>query len=236
MPHSSKGLSVLLKNPFGFYIDYVSGHHNSTVNPNMEVDDFLHQNILAAMAGDGCLVKNAPNGTHRLSWNMGNERHAKSKVKRFEKLNPRYREKKNPGFGDDWFCISTSCTKILDKYAEVYGDSKSGYRIGKICRELNSVGWAAYFGDDGHCTVSGGGKRAVEIHTESFSKEEVQEVVDALIAFIANDGVKVRSYIGGKRKRELYSVSITTRSAQDEFFKRISEHMEDGVEYKIKEN
>lgn len=167
---------------------------------------------------------------------MGNERHAKSKVKRFEKLNPRYREKKNPGFGDNWFCVSTSCTKILDKYAEAYGDSRCGYKIGKICRELDSVGWAAYFGDDGHCTVNKGGKRVVQIHTESFSKGEVQEVVDALIAFIANDGVKVRSYIGGKNKRALYCVSITTRSAQNEFFKRISEHMEDGVEYKIKEN
>ncbi|HBM2295314.1 TPA: hypothetical protein LUL88_004429 [Escherichia coli] len=235
MPHSSKGLGVLLKNPFDFYLDYRTGHHNSTVNPSMEVDDFLHQNILAAMAGDGCLIKNTEKGTHRLSWNIGNKEHALSKVERFAKLNPRYREKKNPGFGDNWFCVSTSCTKVLDSYADKYGNSKDGYDIGKICRELDPVGWAAYFGDDGHCTVSSG-KRVVEIHTESFSRSEVQSVVDALIAFIANDGVKVRSYIGGKKKRELYSVSITTRSAQDEFFKRISKHMENGVEYKIKQN
>lgn len=235
MPHSSKGLKVLLERPFDFYVEYVAGHHNSTVSPSIEIDNFLHQNILAALAGDGCLIKNTKRGTHRLVWNMGNKDHAICKAERFKKLNATYREACNPGFGDNWFQVRTSCAKILDRYAEEYGDSSRGYNIGKICRELNAIGWAIYFGDDGHCSISNA-RRIVEIHTEAFSQEEVQAVADALKAFIANDGVKVRSYIGGAKKRELYSVSITTRDAQDEFFKRISDYMENGVEYKIKYN
>lgn len=229
-------MSALLENPYGYYVDFRSGHHNSTVDGGLVIDDFLHQNILAALAGDGCLIKNTKRGTHRLAWNMGNKEHALCKAARFKKLNAAYRERDNPGFGDKWFQVRTSCTKILDRYAEKYGDSANGYNIGKICRELNEVGWAVYFGDDGHSSISYGKYRQVFIHTEAFMEDECWEVANALNDFLGLNGARVNSYIGGTKKREMFYVNIFDEEAQDEFFKRITDHMEDGVEYKIKSN
>lgn len=192
-------------------------------------NDRQHQQILASMIGDGCLIRATARSNYRMVWNMGSERHAAYKKESFSWIGSVMKEKENPGFGDRWFCVQTSCSPLLTNYAIEYGHSKVGYDVGKIARELRAEGWAWFFGDDGSYS-----KSAI-IHTEGFSDDEVESIRIALIDFIGNDGVVVQSYIGGSKKREMKCLRMRD-NARKEFFKRIENHMADGMEYKVRSN
>lgn len=234
MPDVTRGFSLINKENSYDFAMYVPGHHNSRVHPKKEISPDEHQNILAAMIGDGCLLKNTARGTYRLAWNMGNKPHALSKLEAFSGFNSSYNERDNPGFGEKWYQVRTSCWKGFDYYAEKYGNSRNGYNCGLISSELNALGWAIYFGDDGHSSVSNN-HLTVAVHTEGFTESQCNEIAVNLENFIGvYGGVSVKSYIGGTKKRKMFFILLTSSEAKYEFFKKITPHMENGVEYKIK--
>lgn len=201
-------------------------HYSHPANKCFDPDQ--HQKIISSILGDGCLIKPYEGANHRLAWNMGHKGHAEYKTRNFSFLGAKLREKKNPGFGNEWFCIRTQCHPMLSMYAESYGDSK-GLKLTSIAHELNELGWAWYFGDDGHTDHK---HEIAFLHTEGKSHEMVLSIRDALRDFVGSDGVVVHSYIGGTKKRNLECLRMRKNETKV-FMERIKRHMADGMEYKI---
>ena len=215
------------------YASYLPNHASFNVPANYKPNAFEHQIIIASLCGDGSLsfpYKNKPCNP-RISWNMGNREHAIYKFKTFDSfVGATYSERENPGFGSNWYCIKTKSHPLFIDYVEKYGERKKNISVDSgIFDELNSVGWAWLYGDDGHFNKQGG---HAYIHTETFSLIDVQKIVESLNGFIRMDGAKVRTYIGGQKKRELHCVRLT-KGGTHEFFSKIKAHMADGLEYKI---
>lgn len=159
---------------------------------------------------------------------MGNEKHALHKMQFTSYLGSKYVTSKNPGFGENWFSVVTSCSPVLTMYADKYGGSKGIFDGTGIASELDSFGWAWYYGDDGHLSRSG----ECYLHTEGKSPEMVRHIQAALGEFIGTGKVSIHAYIGGLKKRKMECLRIN-KSGTIEFHKKITSHMADGVEYKI---
>lgn len=230
LPKSSiKRLELFCECSPEIFNKYISGHAVSSFSPMTHVSSEAHQNILAAMIGDGCLLKAYEGSNYRLAWNMGNESHARSKLRAFEWAKPKFTHRNNPGFGSEWYQVRTACSPVFTSYAEKYGNSRDGYKVGKISSELDAMGWAIYYGDDGHLAKRYGN---AFIHTEGFDHDGVLAIKNNLCEFIGLDGVSVYGYMGGKNKRYLECLRMGKHETI-EFFKRIKPYMEDGLEYKI---
>lgn len=208
----------------------IGKHWAFKIPANYTPNEFQHQIIIASMIGDGSLsvpYKNA-SPSARICWNMGNKEHAMFKKMAFEFIGAEYSQKENPGFGSEWHCVRTKSHPLFTRYGDKYGYTKA--RIDPesgIYHELNDVGWAWLYGDDGHLDKNGN----VYIHTESFNKSHALIVVDAIDKFIGKKCCSTHSYIGGAKKRELHCVRIN-KNASKEFISRIKENMADGLEYK----
>lgn len=188
-----------------------------------------HQIVLSAILGDGSLGKPYARANHRIKWNMGHEEHAKYKLRMTEFLGTKYTQRDNPGFGSEWHCVLSSCSPVLSMYAEKYGDCKGLINGSGIAHELDDLGWAWYYGDDGHFDTKNG---YCFLHTEGKNPEMVREIRDALKEFLGLDGVVVHRYIGGTKKREMECLRLR-KNETIKFHEKISEHMAKGMEYKI---
>lgn len=185
------------------------------------------------MCGDGSLsypYKNRPCNP-RISWNMGNKEHALFKFNAFDKfIGASYKEKENPGFGSEWHCVVTKSHPLLCKYIDKYGERKKNLLVNSgIFDELDDVGWAWLYGDDGHLDLR---SSTAYIHTENFCLEDVGLIRESLNSFIGFDGSRVHSYIGGQKKREMHCIRMS-KGGTNEFMERIKTHMANGLEYKI---
>jgi len=201
------------------------------VRANYKPSEKEHQYIIAAILGDGCLIKPYRNAvSHRICWNMGNRKHAKSKLKSMDFVGANYYEGNNPGFGDNWYRVATSAHPIFTSYAKKYGDSKGLIGDSGIAYELDSIGWAIYYGDDGHLNAD---NKIAFIHTEGKTHEMVEHIRKALNLFIGFDGARVYEYIGGAKKRKMKAIRMT-KGGTHEFIKKIKKYMEDGLEYKTR--
>lgn len=212
------------------FCEYIAKHDNYIVPASYEPNDFERQIILASMVGDGSLSFPYSKPCHaRIQWNMGNKEHAIFKAKAFEFVGSSMKEKRNPGFGDNWFCVATKSHPLFSRFVEMYGERKKNIKPSSgIFHELNEVGWAWLYGDDGHyCNAS----RSAFIHTEGFAKQDVEIITSALNEFIGFECASVHGYIGGLKKREMHCVKIN-KVGTYEFIKRIESNMADGVEYK----
>ncbi|MGL4928010.1 MAG: hypothetical protein ACRC4K_14675 [Plesiomonas shigelloides] len=185
---------------------------------------------MASMVGDGSLSRPYARNCHaRIQWNMGNEAHARFKANAFSFVGADFKVKDNPGFGNDWFCVATKSHPLFSKFADKYGERKKNVDPASgIFHELNEVGWAWLYGDDGHyCKV----QESAFIHTEGFSRDGVEIIRSALNEFMGFDCSSIHSYIGGVKKREFHCIRMS-KGGSDEFIKRIKDHMADGLEYK----
>lgn len=211
---------------------YVQKHGRYKIAGNYRPTDYQHQIIIASMLGDGSLSKpyKGYNPSARIHWNMGDEKHARYKAREFEFIGASYSEKENPGFGNRWYCVRTASHPVFSKYGERYGFKKKNIDPHSgIYSELNEVGWAWLFGDDGHTDHK---LKIAHLHTESFGLEHNEIVRDALNEFIGFDGCSVHGYVGGAKKRKLFSIRMT-KNGTKEFMGRIEKHMADGMEYKV---
>lgn len=162
---------------------------------------------------------------------MGNKEHALFKFEAFNSfVGASYTERDNPGFGSNWFCVKTKSHPLFNSYLNKYGERKKNLKVSSgIFDELNELGWAWLYGDDGHYDKR---SKTAFIHTECFSEHDVNLIRESLNAFLGIDGARVHSYIGGQKKREMYCIRMT-KGGTDEFFAKIKESMADGLEYKI---
>lgn len=213
------------------FAKFIHGHKNYAHPAGKPFSDDHHQMIIASIVGDGCLIKPTERSNHRIAWNMGNKSHALHKVDSFSFLRAQLTERANPGFGDNWYCIKTQCHQMLSNYAELYGDSK-GLKETDIARELNCLGWAWYFGDDGHTDHA---NEICYLHTEGKSHNMVVRIRDAMRDFVGSDGVVIHTYVGGLKKRELECLRLRKNETKT-FMERIAEHVAPGMEYKIIKN
>ena len=205
------GLEPEFPSHYGLHSRYI----DCTIGTNEE------QLILAAKLGDGYIAKgNKGSKACRISWNMGNKEHALHKAGSFEFLGSSYKEMDNPGFGDDWFCVVTKSHPSLNKYAEM--------SIKDCAAKLNHIGWAVYYGDDGHLCK----KQGVSfIHTEGKTLDDVKSILKSLNKFIGFDGASIHTYIGGTKKRKMHCIRMK-KDGSNEFMRKTAPYMESGVEYK----
>lgn len=221
----------MLKGVDPLFREYIGKHWAFKLPENYKPNDYEHQIIIASMVGDGSLYVpyKRSNPSARICWNMGNEKHAIFKRDAFSFIGADYRVKENPGFGKNWYCVRTKSHPIFTRYGDRYGYTKSRVNPDSgIYHELDSVGWAWLYGDDGHYDSVGG---IAFIHTESFSLEHVETIRSALNQFIGIDGARVHSYIGGTKKRKMHCIRMT-QDGTEEFISRVKENMADGMEYK----
>lgn len=215
-----------------YFSDYIRGHKGLVSPANYKPNEFQHQVIIASICGDGSLSRPYKNRkcTPRITWNMGNKEHAMHKFEVFNSfVGATYTEMKNPGFGENWYCVKTKSHPMLDYYSEKYGERKKNLSVESgIFHELNSIGWAWLYGDDGHLSKEG----HAFIHTEGFDFDSVQDIASALNLFIGIDAAKVHSYKGGQKKRLMHCIRLT-KEGTHEFFKKIKPYMANGMEYKI---
>lgn len=201
------------------FSDFSRGHERYISIP--EISETQEQYILAAKIGDGYVsYGNKQSKAARIAWNMGNKLHALDKQKNTAFLGTVYKEKENPGFGDEWFCLCTKSHPKLNKYVSIgYAD---------VASKLNAIGWAVYYGDDGHLHKKDG---LCFIHTEGKSVEDVKSIMSSLNKFLGFDGSRIHSYIGGTKKRTMHCIRLTKRGS-NEFMQKTYAYMENGVEYK----
>lgn len=199
--------------------------HNYTFE--LTSDEF--QAVISSLLGDGYMnYPNKKSNFPRLQWNMGNKMHAEYKKDFFSRFDAVMRECKNPGWGSEWFQVRTPCLPALvDIYSEFRVDDKVERAI-KIFPLLNDVGWAWFYGDDGHYCSN---KKLAFLHTEGLGEEGARICLECLNGYLGMDSGKVDCYLGGTPKKERYMVRLN-RGGSDEFIKRIKKHMAKGMEYK----
>lgn len=170
--------------------------------------------------------------SYRIKWNMGNKLHALHKLKLISFIGGWYQERENPGFGNEWFSVTSASHPLLTNYSIKYGDSKGLVNDSGIAFELNEKGWAYYYGDDGHLTKSGN----CYLHTEGKTPEMVRHIADACDLFTGTaGGASVVEYIGGTKKRKLLCIRMKNEASRI-FMEKVKPYMADGMEYKISKN
>lgn len=150
---------------------------------------------------------------------MGNREHAQYKYAAFKFLKSVYNERKNPGWGSEWFQVKTSCHPCLNVYKN---------KAPETAALLDELGWAWLYGDDGHID-----SHYSYIHTEHYGQEGSQIIADALAAWLGKKA-EVKMYLGGTPKKERYMIKMPTESA-NEFMERVAPYMATGMEYKIRD-
>jgi hypothetical protein len=214
------------------FMPYLPKHSNYVSPANYVPSNYEHQIIIGSLCGDGSLsfpYKNKPSNP-RITWNMGNKEHAIHKLNKFnEFIGATYSEKTNPGFGKEWHTVKTKSHPMLIEYVKKYGERKKNLKVESgIFDELDEIGWAWLYGDDGHFCKSSG---IAYIHTEGFCEDDNHSIKQSLNKFINSDSARVHSYIGGKNKRQLHCIRLT-KEGTHEFIERVKKNMASGVEYK----
>jgi hypothetical protein len=188
-----------------------------------------HQAILASIIGDGYLAmpyKSAKNP--RFTWNMGHKQHAEYKRDFFSFLGSRLIEKPNGGWGNTHHTVITKSHPLLHDYYLKYANTGNGKNIKGIVDQLNEVGWAWIYGDDGHV-----GRKTVFIHTEGYGEEGANHYCRALNDFVGG-GCAVYSYVGGASKNTRYYSVRMNNEASRRFIQKVTPHMATGMEYKLR--
>lgn len=206
-------------------------HHGRLCLPaNHVFTPHQRQLIIASCLGDASLLRNGgkSESAHRLTWNMGDKDHAEFKVAAFSFLQARLVEKENPGWGSKWFCIRTACHPSLDQFRPMFynGDRKPVAPLAQLA-ELDALGWAWWYGDDGHSSDG-----LAFLHTEGYSDECCTHITAAINNFIGFDGAVLASYLGGNPKKQRTMVRFKSNGTR-EFFKRIATRMAPSMVYKL---
>lgn len=194
-------------------------------------DEF--QAVISSLLGDGHMnYPNKQSNFPRLQWNMGNKKHAEYKRDFFSRFGADMKESENPGWGSKWFQVITPCLPALvDIYSEFRLDDRVE-RARRIFPLLDDVGWAWFYGDDGHYDSKRG---LAFLHTEGLGEEGSKICLECLNYYLGMNAGKVDCYLGGNPKKERYMVRLN-RGGSDEFIKRIKKHMAKGMEYKTGES
>lgn len=198
--------------------------------PN-SVTEEERQALLASLLGDGYMnYPHKGSRAPRVNWNMGNEDHAKYKYNFFKRFGAEYIEEENPGWGTKWYRVTTGCAIAFKDIYEKYRVDSKVERARLIVPELNEVGWAWLYGDDGHIDKK---SQCLFIHTEGLGEEGTKIVADGLSNFLGIEGAaSVRMYLGGTPKKERFMVRVK-KNESFEFSKRVKSHMANGMEYKL---
>lgn len=232
LPVSDKNGNHLEKHMYKFkkgedvlFFDRVKDH-----NTPFNLSEPIKQAIMASLLGDGYMnYPNKQSKMPRMAWNMGNYEHALYKTNFFSDYGAKMDEAENPGWGTKWYRIKTSCSiAFVDMYKSFRIDDKVE-RANIIAPMLNEIGWAWYYGDDGHYRRESG---IAYIHTEGLLEEGSWHVCNALNDFLGGDHATVDSYMGGNPKKQRFMVRLRKEGTRI-FFSKIKEHMATGLEYKV---
>lgn len=210
------------------YSEVLPGH-----NFPFELTSYEFQAVISSLLGDGYMnYPNKKSNFPRLCWNMGDKEHAEYKRDFFHRFNAGLVEKENPGWGSKLFQVRTPCLPVLvDIYRQFRLDDKAE-RARRIFPILDDVGWAWFYGDDGHYCKERG---LVSLHTEGLGEDGSQICINAVNEYLGFEAGKVDSYLGGTPKIIRYMVRLN-RGGSDEFIKRVKKHMAKGLEYKTSES
>lgn len=211
------------------FYDHIRYHENYHVPENYRLTHHQRQAVIATVLGDGSILypyRGAKNP--RIVWNMGNESHARYKADFFSFLGAELSRKDNPGFGSKWFCVRTAAHPVIKRTHDELYDGSNKNITQKWISELDEVGWAWLYGDDGHL----GSNDTCFIHCEGYGKEVAEMYVSALEKFTGCGVVSVHKYNGGTPKKERFCVKFNSE-ASDKFMERVAPHMATGMEYKI---
>lgn len=194
------------------------------------LSESVRQAVLASLLGDGYM--NYPNKSSkmpRMNWNMGNYEHALYKKNFFSEYGATMDKAENPGWGSKWYRLKTSCSiAFIDIYSNFRIDDKVE-RANAIAPELNEIGWAWYYGDDGHYDKK---SEIAYIHTEGLLEEGSWHICNSLNNFLGGYYATVDSYMGGTPKKKRFMVRLRKEGTKI-FFSKIKDHMAIGLEYKI---
>lgn len=120
---------------------------------------------------------------------------------------------------------------LVDIY-KTYRTNDKVERARLIIPQLNEVGWAWYYGDDGHYDAA---SKACFFHTEGLGEEGAKIVANGLSEFLGVEGAaSVYMYHGGTPKCERFMVRIKKNESK-KFIQRVKDHMATGLEYKTGE-
>jgi len=199
---------------------------------NYEPTPEQHELIIASCLGDGSLLQggNATKGaSHHLAWNMGDKHHAEFKQKALSFLGCSLKEGVNPGWGARWYSLVTQQHPFLNKYRPMmYAEDRSPIAAPEVLSVLGPLGWAWWYGDDGHMSDN-----VAFMHTEGYSDECNENIRQALCRFIdIQDAVSVAKYLGGTPKK-LRTMLRFKNEASRKFFEIVAPHMAPSMAYKV---
>lgn len=202
--------------------------HNHRYKSVLSKDEF--QATIASLLGDGHMnYPHKGSNMPKIRWNMGNKDHALFKMDFFKDFGTTFVEKENPGWGSNWYQVGTGCALAFVDVYDKYRIEDRAERAKAISKDLDEVGWAWYYGDDGHYNKSRG---IAFIHTEGLGEDGSNYVAASLNKFLDGDHCKVDSYIGGSPKSRRYMVRLRTEGTRI-FLDKIRPHIATGMEYKI---
>lgn len=210
-------------------------HGRLCLPANYKFNPIENELILASCLGDGSLL-NSNSATpypssYRLVWNLGDEAHARFKQAAFSFLKCSLKEGCNPGWGSKWYQLATKYHPALNPYRPLlYNSKREPVATPEVLAQLGPIGWAWWYGDDGHRQDS-----IAFLHTEGYSEECNRNIAAALCRFTGVDnGVSLQTYLGGNPKK-LRTMVRFKNEASKKFFQLVAPHMAPSMAYKISE-
>jgi hypothetical protein len=189
--------------------------------------------VLGTLLGDGCLRKSKNLASLTINHCTKQEELVDWKyniLKKFVRSKPR--ECKNPGYNKNSMAkrFRTISTEQLNKiYKILYGSGRKKITKKYLSMITDPIALAVWYMDDGSC-----GKKNYNcnIHTESFSFEEVQLISKWLKNKWGIDGTKPYVY---KKKDKEYVILTFSAKARNQFFDLIKPHIIDCMKYKLQQ-
>lgn len=201
---------------------------DSVYVPKYKINDFHKQIILASLIGDGnlCIANKSNHPYYREAHCIKQKSYAKFKINILRKYFNIKEEERKSQFGYPSFIFRTSNDKRLhDIYDKLYINGKKTITI-EYLNQLNTIGLAVWYMDDGSVNFSNKQRPRVVFHTEGFSKSE---------NYIISKFFKSRGYDNSvyNVKNGKYYVVALTANGTEKLFGDIYPYISKCMDYKI---
>ena len=206
------------------YRQYLYGHDKFPLYWDMELSKYEKQAIYGTLLGDSCLSMSTSKSINpRLSCNHSIKQKlwAEHKASKMQVLSPKLSYVVNRGYGKELVRLQTSCHPSLKKiYSIVYVNGRKKISE-KWLDSIGDVGLAWWICDDGS-----GGRNYIRLHTEGFSKQEVE------IIFLWMQR-KFEAISMLKSKGKYYFINIR-KEALRKILLKIKKHIPECMQYKLR--
>lgn len=203
------------------YRPYIQGHNFRQVGA-LQLTARERSIILGTLLGDAwCGYPNKKSTMPKLAINhsIKQEDYSEWKAAELIRLNAKVNYVPNPGWGDTWARVETSCHESLKEFHDLFY-SKDGKEItNQLAAMIDPLALAVWVGDDGSLSMD------YQIHTEGFSKRSV----DILSAALWYRGVENTTYTTPRDHTLIY----TNRAGTRKLAQLIKPHLPDCIGYKL---